>query len=246
MKNLGNRGFAMPVAIFAITIILGIVTSMFFTTRQDGRIASATETSRLAFYAAERGMADVLDDSSTLGLDSLSQWDSETFVDTVPEGVWSVEVYRAGTNLFFLESVGAGNQGGAILSGGERRLGMMVRALTPEIEPPAAIMTRGGISMQGNAAVHGEDTDPTAWAGLCTGSPSDKPGIVTDDASQISTGGGAEITGTPPYIEDTSVSDSTFSQFGDFSWDELTGTGQQDRPRGDHQQYRPQLGRWSV
>ena len=223
MKNLGNRGFAMPVAIFALVVILSMVTGMFFTTRQDGRIASATESSRLAFYAAERGMVDVLDDWSTLGLNSLSQWDSETFVDTVPEGIWSVEVYRAGTNLFFLESVGNVNRGGAILSDGERHLGMMVRALTPELEPPAAIVTRGGINMQGKAAIHGEDMDPTEWSGLCTGSFTDKPGLVTDDASQISIGAQSEITGTPQYVEDTSISDSTFSQFGEFSWDELTG-----------------------
>ena len=48
MNNLGNRGFAMPVAIFAIVSNLIIVTSMFFTTRQDGRIARAAEASELA------------------------------------------------------------------------------------------------------------------------------------------------------------------------------------------------------
>ncbi len=222
MKNLGNRGFAMPVAILAVVMILGMITGMFFTTRQDGRIANAGETSKLAFYAAERGMVDVLDDWSTLGLASLSQWDSETFVDTVSEGIWSVEVYRAGTNLFFLEATGSADKGGAILSGGERRLGMMVRVLTPNVEPPAAIMTRGGIDMRGNAEVHGEDANPSAWAGLCTSPLSDKPGIVTDDASQVTTQGQAEITGTPPYVEDPSIDESSFTEFGELSWDELT------------------------
>ena len=233
MKNLGNRGFAMPVAIFAVVMILGMVTGMFFTTRQDGRIANAAETSKLAFYAAERGMVDVLDDWSTLGLAALSQWGSQTFADTVPEGIWSVEVQRAGTNLFFLESVGTVDRGGAILSGGEHRLGMMVRVLTADIDPPAAIVTRGGIDMRGNAEVHGEDMDPSAWAGLCSGSFSNRPGIITDDTSRITTVGQAAITGAPAYSEDPSIAESTFTDFGGLTWAELTGMASKIVPGGN-------------
>ena len=241
MKKLGNRGFAMPAAIFAIVIILVIVVGMFFTTRQDGRISSATENGKLALYTAERGMVDVLDDWSTLGLNSLGPWASQTFVGTLPEGSWSVEVYRAGTNLFFLESLGTVTQSGAILSGAERRLGMMVRVLTADIEPPAAITTRGPVAIRGNAEVHGEDVDPLAWGGLCTGPLTDKPGVINDDTTQVTTGGQGEITGTPPYVEDPSIDSTTFTQFGDLTWAELTAMANKTLSGGNVNQVAPSL-----
>ena len=241
MKNLGNRGFAMPAAVFAIVIILVMVTGMFFTTHQDGRISSATENGKLALYTAERGMADILEDWTTLDVTSLSQWASQTFADTLPEGIWSVEVYRAGTNLFFLEALGTVTQGGAILSGAERRLGMMVRVLTADIDPPAAITTRGPVAVSGKAELHGEDVDPLAWGGLCTGSLTDKPGVVNDDTTQVTTGGQGEITGNPAYTEDPSIGDSTFTQFGDLSWVELTALASKKLSGGSFNQTAPSL-----
>ena len=51
----------------------------------------------------------------------------------------------------------------------------------------------------------------------------DKPGILTDDASQVTIVGGApEITGDPPVQQDPTISDETFTEFGDLEWDELT------------------------
>ena len=64
---------------------------------------------------------------------------------------------------------------------------------------------------------------PAGWGGVCLGGLEDKPGILTDDSSQVSTQGAAELTGVPPVAQDTTIADSTFTQFGDLGWDELTG-----------------------
>ena len=68
--------------------------------------------------------------------------------------------------------------------------------------------------------------------GLCTASLSDKPGIITDDTTEITTSGQAEITGAPPYTEDPSIGDETFTQFGGLSWAELTAMASRTLPGG--------------
>jgi len=86
--------------------------------------------------------------------------------------------------------------------------------------------------MRGSAEVHGEDTTPMAWSGLCTGSLNDKPGIVTDDTTLIATRSQAEITGTPRYEQDSTIGDSTFTDFGGLNWTELTGLATKVLPGG--------------
>ena len=54
------------------------------------------------------------------------------------------------------------------------------------------------------------------------GNSVDKPGILTDDSSQVSTQGAANITGNPRVEEDPTIDDLTFTEFGALSWDDLT------------------------
>ena len=59
-------------------------------------------------------------------------------------------------------SLGAALAGGSI--GAERMasrsVGMIARVLSAAIDPPAALTTRGDVSIRGTAEVHGEDVDP--------------------------------------------------------------------------------------
>ena len=109
-----------------------------------------------------------------------------------------------------------------MLSGASRRVGVTVRLVRADLAPPAALTTRGPTDLSGTAEVHGEDENPPAWGAMCTAPLQDKPGILTDNAGQVDTQGSAEITGDPAVEEDTSIADSTFTKFGDLTWDELT------------------------
>ncbi len=93
--------------------------------------------------------------------------------------------------------------------------------LTPR-SPEAVLTTRGRTDLRGTAEVHGEHEIPGGWEGFCTGSLVDKPGILTDDATRVSTRGAAVITGAPRVEEDPSIADSTFTRFGSLTWDEFT------------------------
>jgi hypothetical protein len=58
---------------------------------------------------------------------------------------------------------------------------------------------------------------------------------MTDDVSQVGTEGGAAVlTGTPAVYEDTSISDSTFTQFGDQSSADLTALADIQLPGGTY------------
>ena len=223
MEQKRRRGFALPVAVFALVIVGVIMTSGVFIARQEGRIGVASEHAGLAFYLTEQGLVELMDNWNVDRFGALPSWGDTTVTEDYP-GVGSVttRITRMTDYLYFVDAAGTVTRGGAMLSGASRRVGVTIRRVTADMAPPAALTTRGPTQLTGTAEVHGEDEMPAGWGGVCPGGLEDKPGILTDDTSQISTLGAAQITGDPEVAEDTSIADSTFTQFGDLEWDELT------------------------
>ena len=224
MKHKKKRGFALPVAVFALVIVGVITTGAFFIARQEGRIGVASEYAGMAFFLTEQGLVDLMGGWNRELFAALPSWGDTTVTDNYP-GLGSVatRVTRMTDYLYFVDADGTVTRGGAMRSGASRRVGVTIRLVTADIAPPAALTTRGPTSLTGMAEVHGEDEAPPEWGGLCTGSLENKPGILTDNASQVSTQGAAQITGVPSVAEDASIVDSTFTHFGDLTWDDLTG-----------------------
>ena len=224
MEQKKQRGFALPVAVFALVIVGVITTGAFFMARQEGRIGVASEYAGMAFYMTEQGLVDLMGGWNRELFGALPSWGDTTVTEYYP-GVGSVttRVTRMTDYLYFVDADGTVTRGGAMLSGASRRVGVTIRLVTAHIAPPAALTTRGPTSLSGSAEVHGEDEVPPGWGGVCSGSPlENKPGIFTDNASQVSTQGNTEITGDPSVAEDASIVDSTFTNFGDLKWDDLT------------------------
>ncbi len=219
-----QRGFALPVAVFALVIVGVITTGGFFMARQEGRIGTASEHAGMAFYLTEQGLVDVMDNWDVELFGALPNW-GDTTVTQNYAGVGQVtaRITKLTDLLYFVDVDGTVTRGGAMLSGASRRVGVTTRLVIADIAPPAALTTRGPTRLQGTAEVHGEDEMPIGWGGVCGPLGADKPGILTDDASQVTIqGGAAELTGDPPVAEDTYIADSTFTQFGDLEWDALT------------------------
>ena len=225
MEQKMQRGFALPVAVFALVIVGVITTGGFFLARQEGRIGVATEYAGLAFYLTEQGLVDRMGDWDAELFGALPNWGDTTITEAYP-GIGNVttRITRMTEHLYFVDADGTVTKGGAILSGASRRVGVTLRLVTAEIAPPAALTTRGPTTLSGTAEVHGEDEVPPQWGGVCSGHTlENKPGILTDNASQVSIqGGAADLTGDPAVAEDTSIADSTFTMFGDLTWDEFT------------------------
>lgn len=223
MRKSNRGGFALPVAVFALVIIGILVSNGFFIARQEGRVGIATRNAGFALYLAEQGMDDAIANWSPSTVNALPDWGSVTSTLTFGGlGVVSVEITKMTNYVYFVDATSTITQGGAVLSGASHRVGQVVRVMNVDIDPPAALTTRGPTTVKGTAEVHGADAIPTGWGPVCTAPLEDKPGIMSDDSSQVGTIGAGTIDGSPAVDEDATIADSTFTQFGDLDWEELT------------------------
>ena len=167
MEQKEQRGFALPVAVFALVVVGIITTGGFFMARQEGRIGTASEHAGMAFYLTEQGLVDVMDNWEPELLGALPTW-GDTTVTWSYSGVGEVtaRITRMTDLLYFVDVDGTVTQGGAMLSGASRRVGVTVRLVTADIAPAAALTTRGPTRLAGTAEVHGEDQMPVGW-GRC-------------------------------------------------------------------------------
>ena len=222
MMRSSKRGFALPVAVFALVVVGVLVTGGFYLARQETRIGVASERSASAFYMAERGAMEVLSqwDMSTFG--SLSNWASATVADTTDQGIWSVRVTRMNPRLFFLLASGTIVEGSAMFGDAGRMLGIVARLNTAEIEPMAALTTVGDLRIGGSSFIDGRNEDPSAWSGLCGPLNPDKPGVLIDDTDQVSYSGKAYgLEGSPALDENSTLTSDSLLTFGDLHFDDL-------------------------
>jgi hypothetical protein len=133
--------------------------------------------------------------------------------------------------LFLLQGRGEAPLGAALAGGSvgkermaTRSVGIVAKVVIADIDPPAALTTRGDVTVQGTAEVHGEDMDPYGWGSVCSPfSGKDKTGIMLDTASTAKTGGASNVSGKPKKVEySPDITDQTFKIFGDLTWEELT------------------------
>lgn len=229
--NSRNEGFALPVAIFALAMMAVMITGAIFTSHQESRISAATEHSNLAFYLTERGINETIMNWNPAAFAALTTFSTASLSDTVGYGFWNVDVTKLGDRLFFLNSTGTVTRGG-IMAGASHMQGLMARVEILDIDPPAALVTRGEVRVGGTAEVHGTDIVPAGWGGYCSASLTDKPGVLNPDSSDVSTFAAGQITGSPPVQEDPTISDSTFTQFGGLDWSELVAMSDKFLPGG--------------
>jgi len=226
-----KSGFALPVAVGALVIVGVLVTAGFYMARQEMRIGVASRNATLAVNIAQSASNRILVSSSTT-LSALAIGGVTTLGDTVDEGVSSVEVTRLSNYLYFLDATSTVTEGGALWSGGSRRVGLVARMITANIDPPAALTTQGQLNYGGSAQIHGIDGAPSGddggqadWTDVCPSTGlTDKPGILIDDTLHIDWTGNeskiiANMTGTPKYAQDTTITAESLMQFGDLGWD---------------------------
>lgn len=248
----GRGGFALPAAIGALVIVGLLVTAGFYMAHQEVRIGMASKNGAAAFYLAEYGIAEVMDNWNAGQMAALPSWSDTTISDTLSYGHYQVAVKRMSSRLFFLDSRGTITEGG-LLGGATRRAGLIVRLFTGDISPPAALTTRGPTYLKGSAEIHGEDMYPPGWESYCTNTLTDMPGVVHGDTllmeyeepvpivSCTSTGsgkykvttcdtimGGSNLTGSPHMWQDEALTDTSFTQFGEMSWEDLVAMADKD------------------
>lgn len=217
-----RRGFALPAAIGALVIIGILATAGFYVSRQELRIGVASRHANMAVNIAQAGANEVMANWNGYRLGNIPIWRDTTINGTVAGGTWSVNIHNANNFLYFLTATGTVTRGGALWAGATRTIGIATKIRFANIDPAAALTTRGQTVVKGNAAINGNNLVPTSWGPYCTGvSTANATGVLTNDTSLIGTSGKGQVLGSPRYDQDPNIVDSTFTNFGDMDWPEL-------------------------
>jgi hypothetical protein len=220
-----RRGFAMPAAMGALVILGLLATAGFYMARQELRIGVASKHANMAVNLAQAGANEVMANWNGYQLGNIAPWADTILTGTGQSGDWSVTIANANNYVYFLTATGTVTEGGALWAGAERTVGIAAKILFVDINPPAALMTRGSVSVGGAAQIVGSNTTPPTWGPYCTDlATNDTTGIMVNDSSQVT--GGKGTVGNPPVDEDPNIVDLTFTDFGNLTWDELVAVAQ--------------------
>jgi hypothetical protein len=235
-----ERGIALAVAIFALVIVGALVAGAFFAGTQEQRVSDNTRRLSQSFGVAEVGIGR-----------EIASWDPATYNITpvYPAGKLTVaqaatatgsfggQVLKLNGNLYLIDITArdaASATGGLNTRGGARqRIGLLTRIQPLQIDIRASLTTQGGANLTGNAAVDGRDHVPTGWTDCDPVRDTSRAGI-RNDAGSVTTSGNATITGSPPVMNDTTVSDKTFTQYGDVTYDQLAAKATVVLPGGTY------------
>jgi len=219
-----RRGFALPATIGALVIIGIMVTAGFFVAQQELRIGVASNHANMAVNLAQAGANEVMANWNGYQLGNIPAWGEATVSGSMDNGTWQVTITNRNNFIYFMTASGTVTEGGALWAGATRSIGLVTKMIFADIGAPAALTTRGTTVVKGTAMVDGHNMTPPGWGPYCTGiSTADAVGILSNDATLVSTDGKtAVIDGVPPVDEDAGIVDETFTTFGDMDWDELT------------------------
>jgi hypothetical protein len=236
-----ERGMALALAIFAVVVVGALVAGAFFAGNQEQRVGENTRRLEQSFGVAEYGIANKMltwqPDSLNVQLAAYPA-DSARIAPTTTangRGTYGGWIYKLNDDLFMLDVVGTDtlSRAGRVYGGGARqRIGLITRLRPLQVDVQASLTTQGSVKLQGNAQVNGTDMAPTGW-GSCATPGASQAGVRTDGGT-VTTGGNAVVIGIPQVMNDTSLSDSTFTTFGDLSWSDLVAGATITLPSGTY------------
>jgi hypothetical protein len=222
-----ERGMALAVAIFALVIVGALVAGALFAGTQEQRVGDTSRRLQQSFGVAELGMLNIVRnwDPNTYNVRGAYPTDSIPVTGAAPQrsGSYGGYVYRLNNNLYLIDVTAHDTVSGMAFFGGRRarqRLGLLARIKVLNLGIQASLTTGSSDNLSGQATVTGTDQNPPGWAACGAVGPS-LAGIRSDAGTSVSTSGTATVVGSPPVMIDPSVSDSTFTKFGDVTYSAL-------------------------
>jgi len=214
-----TRGIALPLAIFALVIVGVLVASSFFIGRQEQLVGRNTVRLNQAFASAEAGAQLSLASWDPIVYNATPVGGSVAFGGNVTGSGWyRGSVRRLNDLLYLINSEGFSRDSTA-----RQRVGLLVRLRPIEVDITAALKTQGATKIGGSSFINGNDTPPPGWLD-CPAIQPTLPGIEIAKAADVTTSGCKDmtcVTGDPKVKENPSISESTLTNFGDASFDEL-------------------------
>jgi len=235
-----ERGMALAIAIVALVIVGALIAGAFFSGTQEQRVAENVRRVQASFGVAEEGVYDVIRGWSnpvTKGRYSglypypafAPSRDTVRFGTTTSAsktGSYSGLMYKLSDELYMIDMTAQDTMSlaGRIRGGGaSQRLGLLARIRPVMINTQAAVTSGGANVVAGNASIDGTDHVPAGWAG-CPPLDSTKAGIRTQTDATVATNGHPTLIGNPPVLKDPTLADSSFTHYGDVSYDQLAAS----------------------
>ena len=226
-----ERGMALAVAIFALVVAGALIAGAFFAGTQEQRVGQNSLRVQQSFGVGEAAINEVVRNWQPVIYNALKVYPADSFVfaPTVTgggTGSYTGVVRKLNNNLFLVDVTGrdrASAAGASYGAGARQRLGWLLRVRLLDIGIGGALTTQGSVKLTGNAYVDGHDFIPSGWttANCDTVGDTTKAGVRAPDSAVVQTSGGPHLGGNPPFLKDSSVHSSTFSQFGDVTYDDI-------------------------
>lgn len=218
-------GFALAGALLALVIVGAIVTGTFYAGSEEGAIGTSVLRSDEAMYLAEAGLNNTLDGKDRSYFDNLADSAVDNLGTTIVPlpngaalGTYTVEVRKQGP-LITVISTGKPGRG---FTRGKRTLAQIARTVNMTFPQDRAITSFGGVQMGGNATISGTDYVPSNWTDSNCTDRGATDAIHSKDTTPLTTSGNSyQLTGQ--VKTDSTIADTTFSQFGDVTWTMLKG-----------------------
>lgn len=223
-----ERGMALAVAIFALVVVGALVAGAFFAGTQEQRVGENQRRVQQSFGVAEAGAQERVMSWQPAQMNKRPTYPQDSVVianTTAPGGTGSYGgySYKLGSNIFLIDVTGRdrASAGGVIAGGGgaRQRIGLITRIAPVDFGIHASLTTQGGVDLSGNADVNGSDQIPTGWANCDPPGPS-QPG-VRDNGANVTTQGNGAVQGNPPVVNDPTINNNSFNQFGGATYAQL-------------------------
>jgi len=241
-----ERGMALAVAIFALVVVGALVAGAFFAGTQEQRVGENQRRVQTSFGVAEAGAQERVMSwrpDSMNKRPEYSQGDSVAIYSlaaaaTAPGGTgrYFGYSYKLGSNIFLIDVTGRdqASANGVVAggSGARQRIGMITRLAPIDFGIHASLTTQGGVGLTGNADVNGADQNPAGWANC------DPPGAtqagIRDPGANVTTSGNGSVQGNPPVVNDPSINNNTFTNFGGATYAQLAARATVTLPPGNY------------
>lgn len=223
-----ERGIALPIVIFTMVVIGAIVAGTFFLARQEARTGDNTLASATAAEAAEAGVAQVIANWSPATFNGIAVGDSMVLATSSLGGnaSYTPTLSRLSPQIFLVRAVGRYQTAG-VPPRSQRKVGVLARLDIPAVNMTSAITVRTGITISGSSQVSGVDSVPAGWGATCPPPGPMAPG-VRDSSGNVNTSGACSgascITGSPKVLVDSTITSSTFTQFGSVTFAQLAAS----------------------
>lgn len=235
--TLNEKGIALVVSVVALVVMGALVTAAFAPTYLEQKVAENTRRAGVAFEAAEYGVGEITGAWNITVFNQLPPGDTATWSRALPGGMGTADaqVRRLNNEMFLVDITGSDRAGLA-----RQKVGQLYRLKFLDMEISAALTTRGAATIGGSAQISGADYDPVGWPECGSMPDTTLAGIRMPDTTALdfvgaSCSGGACVNGAPSVHEDSTVTDSTFFEYGDLNWNDLVAAATNQVPAGTYQ-----------